>query len=90
MVNEHFSCIVGSTLVEDMFGVAKNTKQVRGSQIFRKPERSMDMIVAQSVPSKRHRFDMCEPDTHLPRKEPAWILLPMARCCNSRAWTSAA
>ena len=68
LLTERFSCFVGSQLSEDLFGCAKNCKQVRGSQRFRKPERSMGICLGEEIPSKRHRYELVGSLVALPRK----------------------
>ncbi len=58
----------GTHLIEELLGVAKNSKQAQGSKVFRRPERSMAMMLATEVPSKRHHYEMVESDMPLPRK----------------------
>ena len=68
LLDERFNLGHATQLVEDSFVCAKNSKQVRGSQKFRKPERSMGIIVGEEVGSKRHRHEMVEPAVALPSK----------------------
>ena len=65
---EHFAGCFGSQVVEDFFSVAKNAKQARGSKLFRRPERSMAIMVSKNVLTKRHHYEVEEAQTPLPSK----------------------
>ncbi|CAK0844083.1 unnamed protein product [Prorocentrum cordatum] len=55
-LSDRFHGVFATHFSEEFFGYAKNAKQVKGSKVFRKPERSMGMALANHLPSKRHRY----------------------------------
>ena len=57
-----------TTLPEELFAAGKNFKQIRVSRLFRRPERSLGIMLSEEVPSKRHRFEMVEDTNPAPNK----------------------
>lgn len=68
MASEHFAFNCGTQLIEDCFAAAKNAKQVRGSKLFRTPERSMAVMVSPEIPWKKHRYEQPGLDIPTERK----------------------
>ena len=53
---------------EEMFGVAKNAKTVRGSKRFKRPERSMALCIGRQVLDKRHRYRVVSHNVSVSRR----------------------
>lgn len=63
MLKSHLRVAAPTQVIEDMMGVAKNSKVVRTSSRYRRLEHSMAAILRQGVVHRRHRFAAIEPDT---------------------------
>ena len=68
LLRERTQAIIGTQLVEDIFGLQKNSKQVRGSKRFRKCECSMMAPLAGHVLDERHRYKSLAVDEPIARK----------------------
>lgn len=55
---------MSTQVVEDSFGVMENSPQVRGSKTFRKPQRSMAIVVERRILDERHGFEV--PPANIP------------------------
>ena len=65
----HFGGCFATQVVEDLFNVAKNAKQAKGSKLFRRPERSMAVMVGKEVLNKRHHYLVEDSQMPLPSKK---------------------
>lgn len=56
LANKRTTGVLTTLPVEDMHNLQKNTGQTRGSQKFRRPQRSMAVVIARQVLHKRHSY----------------------------------
>lgn len=62
VIKQHSRVAIGTQIVEDSFGTAKNARVVRTSSRYRKPERAMSSVLRHHVLDKRHRWLPIEAD----------------------------
>ncbi len=82
LVSNKIMGITSTQLVEDCFNFQKNSKVVKGKKKFRRPEKTMGVILARQVLSKVHRYQ--EPTVDAPLSQrcvrlPATAFQPEAK-----------
>ena len=68
LASERSNCWMNSELPENIFNTAKNSKQVKGTKRFRKPERAMAMSLARNTIENQFRFSVVPSDVSMPRR----------------------
>ena len=69
VADEHTSCALNTMPAEELIGVGKNSKKVRGSRVFRRPPLAFAKMIGSQTLGKRHRFDEMVPQSAMPAKK---------------------
>ena len=69
VTREQTSHANNTLIAEELIGVGKNNKKIRGTRVFRRADLAYGHMLARKLPTKRYRWDDVEPSASLPSKK---------------------
>ncbi|CAK0820493.1 unnamed protein product [Prorocentrum cordatum] len=73
LVEERWSGILSSVMIEEINNIQKNNGQCRGSMKFRRPERGLAATLSSTVLTERNKYTPVVPNVPVPRSTPTLV-----------------